>query len=216
MQNSQSSNSIVTKLLEADADLSAQEIELNTQIESIQDKRHSLKTVIDMFAPANIPVAAPATTPVAAEQPQPTVPEVTLPESNGALADNTAEAPVTPITGQRQGKKNLAPISNKQSKKSTSTKEPSKNTSDWQQYVKEDFGNATLSEAVAEVMQQHSKQVLEITAIIDAIFTNNIPKEVRSTARERVSNVLSVGAKSGKWYRGKLGKYSMSQAAVGG
>lgn len=65
-------------------------------------------------------------------------------------------------------------------------------------------------------MQQHEKQVVEIAAIIDAIFTNNIPKEVRSTARERVSNVLSVGAKSGKWYREQLGKYSMSKAAVGG
>lgn len=65
-------------------------------------------------------------------------------------------------------------------------------------------------------MQQHSKQVIEIATIIDAIFTNDIPKQLRSTARERVSNVLSVGAKSGKWYRGQVGKYSMSKAAVEG
>ena len=63
-------------------------------------------------------------------------------------------------------------------------------------------------------MQQQPEQVLEITTIIDAIFANDIPKEVRSTARSRVSNVLSVGAKSGKWYRGQLGKYSMSKVAI--
>lgn len=63
-------------------------------------------------------------------------------------------------------------------------------------------------------MQQHSEQVLEIAAIIDAIFASDISKEVRSTARERVSNVLSVGAKNGKWFRGQLGKYSMSKKAV--
>lgn len=50
-------------------------------------------------------------------------------------------------------------------------------------------------------MQQYSGQVLEIATIIAAIFASDIPQEVRSTARERVSNVLSVGAKSGKWYR---------------
>ena len=65
-------------------------------------------------------------------------------------------------------------------------------------------------------MQQHEKKVLEIATIINAIFTNDIPKEVRSMARERVSNVVSVGAKSGKWYRGQFGKYSMSQAAIEG
>jgi hypothetical protein len=55
-------------------------------------------------------------------------------------------------------------------------------------------------------MQQHKEDVLEIATIINAIFANDIPKEVRSTARERVSNVLSVGTKKGNWYRGQLGK----------
>ncbi len=63
-------------------------------------------------------------------------------------------------------------------------------------------------------MQQHSEQVLEITAILDAIFVEEIPKEVRRKARERVSNVLSVGAKKGKWYPGLAGRYSSLKAAV--
>ena len=63
-------------------------------------------------------------------------------------------------------------------------------------------------------MQQQQEQVLEITTILDALFVEQIPKELRTKARERVSNVLSVGAKKGKWYRGLAGKYSMSSAAV--
>lgn len=225
MQNSQSSNSTVAKLLEADAELAAQEIELNAQIESIQEKRRSLKTVIDMFAPVDTAATLIATSAqpeaIAAQQVEstplvraPVVQDVDSPELNGANADTTASALEAPTPQKRQAKKNSSPASSNQGKKSTSIAKSTKNTNDWQQYVKDEFGNATLSVAVAEVMQQHSKQVLEIATILDAIFASDIPKQVKSTARERVSNVLSVGAKNGKWYRGQLGKYSMSQAAV--
>jgi len=218
VQNSQSSNPTIAKLLEVDADLAAQEVEVAAQLVSIQEKRHSLKTVIDMFAPADrsdtVPVGIPAPIPFTEERSQPITPDVALLELNSANANITVEAPTTPQPQKQQSKKNASPTSSKQGKKSTSNKEPIKNTSTWQQYMKDDFGNATLSEAVSEVMQQQKEQVLEISIIIDTIFVNDIPKEVRSTARERVSNVLSVGAKSGKWYRGQLGKYSMSKAAV--
>ncbi len=80
--------------------------------------------------------------------------------------------------------------------------------------MRAEFVKASLSEAVAEVMQQQSEKLLEISAILDIIFIDETPKEMRSTARERVSNVLSVGAKKGKWYRGALGKYSMSKTVV--
>lgn len=63
-------------------------------------------------------------------------------------------------------------------------------------------------------MQRQPHQVLEIAAILDAIFVDEIPPQVRSKARERVSNVLSVGVKKEKWYRGGAGSYSMSKAAV--
>lgn len=228
MQNSQFSNSTIAKLLEADADLAAQEAELNAQIQSIGEKRHSLKTVIDMFAPAHTADTVPGSTPaqppeaVADRQVESTSPtqstvvqDVASPELNVADADST-EAPEAPQPQKRQAKKNSSPASSKQNQKSVPAKKQSKASDTWHQYVKDGFTNTSLAEAVTEVMQQHSKQEVEIATIIDAIFTNEIPKEVRSTARERVSNVLSVGAKNGKWYRGKLGKYSMSPAAVKG
>lgn len=229
MQNSPNStpsdNSTVAKLLEVEADLAAQEAQLNAQLVSIQEKRHSLKTVIDMFAPGDaVPatsVVTPAQTPVTETEPQKaeveaesTALEVTPKALDGAKIDTLADAQVSAKGTKRQTKASSAPNSSKQGKKSAPTKQPSKAPNTWQQYVLDEFGNASLAEAVAQVMQKHSKQVIEIATIVDAIFTPEIPKQLRSTARERISNVLSVGAKSGKWYRGQQGKYSVSKAAV--
>ena len=217
MQNSSisspTSNSIVAKLLEIDADLAAQEVELAAQLQSIQEKRHSLKNVISLFPPGDTAVPTPVVilTPVVEEQAEPPVPEVAIPELEDTTVDTTEAAP---STQKRQGKKNPSSTTSKSNKKSAPTKEASKEADTWQQYIKEDFSNASLAEAVSEVMQQHLEQVLEITTILDALFVQEIPKEIRSKARERVSNVLSVGAKKGKWYRGLAGKYSTSRAAV--
>ena len=216
MQNSSispTSNSIVAKLLEIDADLAATEVKLAAQLQSIQEKRHSLKNVISLFPPgdtaASTPVITP--TPIVKNQAQSPVPEVATPELEDTTIETTEAAP---STQKRRGKKNPSSIISKSNKKSAPTKEASKEADTWHQYLKEDFINASLAEAVFVVMQQQQEQVLEITTIIDALFVEQIPKELKSKARERVSNVLSVGAKKGKWYRGLAGKYSMSRAAV--
>ena len=212
MQNSISSDPIVVTLLAIDAKLAAQEVELTLQLQSIQEKRHSLKNVISLFPPGDTAVPTPVVipAPVVEEQAEPPVPEVATPELEDTTIDATKAAPQSQ---KQQGRKNLSSTS-KSNKKSAPTKEASKEADTWQQYVKEDFINASLAEAVAEVMQQQQEQVLEITAILDALFVKEIPKELRTKARERVSNVLSVGAKKGKWYRGLAGRYSSSKAAV--
>lgn len=213
MQDSQSSNPTVAKLLEVDADLAAQEVELTSQLQSIQEKRHSLKTVINLFG-SNATAYPPIAVPVVEEQIESIVQEAATPELKEAKIAPPDEATEAPSPQKQQTKKNTSPASSKQNKKSPLTKAVVKEADNWQQYLREEFADASLSVAVAEVMQQQPKQVLEITAILDTIFVDEISKEVRSTARERISNVLSVGAKKGKWYRGQAGKYSMSKAAV--
>jgi hypothetical protein len=208
VQNSQSSDPTITKLLEIDSDLAAQEAELTLQLQSIQEKRHSLKTVINLFVPdavAHQTVLTPVVEDIAALQ------DVTTPELEEG-ATGTIEA--TTLPQKQQQKKNLSTSSDKPSKKPSPTKEANKQANEWQQYLRDEFNDASLSLAVSEVMQQQQEQVLDIAAILDAIFVDEIPKAIRSTARERVSNVLSVGAKQGRWYRGQLGKYSMSKVAI--
>ena len=136
MQNSTSSNPTVAKLLEADADLAATEVELNAQLQSIYEKRHSLKTVINMFAPVDTvttPIVTPAQPPeaVVAQQVKsapleqsPVVQDVASPELNDANVDNT-EAPTASTPLKQQAKKNSSSTTSKQSKKSAPTHKPS-------------------------------------------------------------------------------------------
>ncbi len=169
------------------------------------------------------PIATPAQSPVAlseAEVAEEIVEPIAQDEATIELdqpeTDTTVDAktPAVPDTQKGQTKKNPSPASKKQSAKFLPKKKTSEELETWQQYLRDEFSNATLSQAVSEVMQQHSGQVLEIAAIVNAIFVDAIPQRVRSKARERVSNVLSVGVKKEKWYRGEAGSYSMSKAAV--
>ena len=227
MSNSQNSldtsNPTAAKLLEVDADLATQELELSAQLRSIQEKRHSLRTVIDLFAPTDTATATPAQIPAApeqaeviAQQVESIAEDVATSKLDSPKTDTTADVknPAVPDTQKRQTKKNSSPANKKQSAKFLPTKKTSEELETWQQYLRDKFSNATLATAVSEVMQQHSGQVLEIAAIVDAIFVDEIPQGVRSKARERVSNVLSVGVKKEKWYRGEAGSYSVSKAAV--
>ncbi|MBW4637070.1 MAG: hypothetical protein KME05_02345 [Gloeocapsa sp. UFS-A4-WI-NPMV-4B04] len=230
MPNSQNpadtSNTTVTKLLEADAFLATQETHLSAQLQSLQEKRHSLKTVIDLFTLTDTatatPIATPPETPVAEaeaevsdEQAELPAQDVVTPELDTSKTDTTdnVEAQALPATQKRQAKKNSASASKKQSAKSKS-QNPNKEQETWQQYLREEFSNATLATAVSEVMQRQPEQVLNAAAIVDAIFVNEIPHKVLSKARELVSNILSVGVKKEKWYRGEVGSYSVSKAAV--
>jgi outer membrane protein TolC len=60
--SSPTSNSIVAKLLEVDADLAATEVQLAAQLQSIQEKRHSLKNVISLFPPGDTAASTPVET----------------------------------------------------------------------------------------------------------------------------------------------------------
>ncbi|WP_009631561.1 hypothetical protein [Synechocystis sp. PCC 7509] len=203
---------MVAQLLEIDNKLATQEVELTLQLQSIQEKRHSLKNVISLFPLSN------TATPTTVAEPTPVVENVAEPQEAAIpeeLDEVTTEITETaPQPPKRQGKRNLSPNSDKLNKKPAPAKETIKEAAIWQQYLQDEFIKDSLAVAVFEVMQQQPDRVLEITTILNTLFVPEIPKDIKSTARERVSNILSVGAKKGKWYRGKLGKYSMSKAAV--
>ncbi len=206
---------MVAQLLEIDNKLAAQEVELTLQLQSIGEKRHSLKNVISLFPPVDTatPTTVANSTPVVENTAKPPVQEDKTPELDKVTTETTEAASQPP---KRQGKKNLSTNSDKPSKKSAPAKETVKEAAIWQQYLQDEFIKDSLAVAVFEVMQQQPDRVLEITTILNTLFVPEIPKDIKSTARERVSNILSVGAKKGKWYRGKLGKYSMSKAAIEG
>ena len=212
----------VAKLLEVDAQLAAQEVDLSAQLQSIQEKRKSLKTVIDLFAPADSakPVASLAPTPTAAPNgklEQDTENQAT-PELDGSQITTAADAQThaAPDESKQKAQKAPATATRKQTTKPARATKTARKTQGWQQYLRDDFSNIALSDAVSIVLQEQSEQVLEIAQVVDAIFVEEIPQQVRVKARERVSNVLSEGVRKNKWYRGQEGKYSISSAATQG
>ena len=219
----QTTISTVARLLEVDSELAVTEAELVSQLESIQQKRRSLKTVLDLFKTTDTPATK------ASEEPVRTPPAEfdkglepagsdlaahsleTSPET--ATAQLLAEVAPTPQSNPVKNKAASSTRSNKTKKVSHSNR-VEKIASGWQQYVREEFNNCSLAQAVSLVLQRGAEQVFEIPAVVNSIFVDEFPKSVESKVRRQVTNVLSDGARKNKWYRGQIGQYSMSRAAA--
>lgn len=275
VQNYQPADTIsdptVAKLLEVDSDLAHQEALLLAQLESIGEKRRSLKIVIDLFGDADtttmaeesaLAVAASNGTSVqiqsanwvvdstesvspldetVADAELESSPVFTAPDQTSIVEsepDSTPlKAPSAKKTKQPAAKKTATktePTTTEQTlsaedtqsskaksvssasktKQPTAAKKTAKTSGRWQDYLREEFSNSALSEAVGQVLQRQPEEVLETAAIIDAIFVDELPKGVRNTARERIANVLSDGVRKNKWYRAEAGSYSMSDGVA--
>ena len=274
VQNYQPADTIsdptVAKLLEVDSDLAHQEALLLAQLESIGEKRRSLKIVIDLFGDADTTTAEESALAVAASngisvQIQSANSVVDSTESVSPLDETVADAelensPVFTAPDQTSivesepdsmplkapsAKKTKQPAAKKtatktdpttteqtlsaedtqsskaksvssasKTKQPTAAKKTAKTSGRWQDYLREEFSNSALSEAVGQVLQRQPEEVLETAAIIDAIFVDNLTKGVRNTARERIANVLSDGVRKNKWYRAEAGSYSMSDGVA--
>ena len=256
VQNYQPADTIsdptVAKLLEVDSSLAHQEALLLAQLESIGEKRRSLKIVIDLFGDADTTTAeesalADSTEPVSpldetvADAELESSPVFTAPDQTSIVEsepDSTPlKAPSAKKTKQPAAKKTATKTelsttdqtlsaedtqsskaksvsSASKTKQPTAAKKTAKTSGRWQDYLREEFSNSALSEAVGQVLQRQPEEVLETAAIINAIFVDELPKGVRNTARERIANVLSDGVRKNKWYRAEAGSYSMSDGVA--
>ncbi|NET35273.1 MAG: hypothetical protein F6K19_25135 [Cyanothece sp. SIO1E1] len=215
MQDSQPSNqesdSVLTKLLEVDSDLQTQVAELAVKLEAVQEKRKSLETVIGMFNSVGLVAAQPATQEITqtreTQQTSPTSASVT--DSLPSVTDTP-----TPVKSAPKPKttKPIKPVTGKRKAKSPKVVEAAGKTRVWEPYMRKDFSEASLPDVVTEILQKQPNKIFEIPAVVSAIFIEDMPREARSKAHNRVSNILSNGAREKHWYRGKSGRYSMSKA----
>jgi hypothetical protein len=81
----------------------------------------------------------------------------------------------------------------------------------WQRFVQEPFRKTPLPDVVANILKAQPDEAFKIADVMDAIFKEDMPKATFLKARNRVSNILSAGARTGEWYRGRGGQYSLSQ-----
>jgi hypothetical protein len=82
---------------------------------------------------------------------------------------------------------------------------------DWQKHVQADYQEAALPEAVSIVLRSQPSEVFTIADVMSSIFTEDMPRASYLKARNRISNILSAGARDGTWYRGRNGRYSQSE-----
>ncbi|NJN58601.1 MAG: hypothetical protein HC879_14460 [Leptolyngbyaceae cyanobacterium SL_5_9] len=230
MQDSQpsgkASDPILSKLIEADSELTHQEAELLARLETIHEKRKGLKTVIGMFSSGGSSTSGllqrlGKTSPNSKSNGiAPAISDEVATNGTGAIAEDTSkleDAAKTSRPKRKYARKTTSAAKEPKSKRSgkaSKAANPPRRSLGWQQYIRDEFGKSSLAEAIPQVLGRKPNQVLETGEIIDAIFVADIPKEARSTVRERVSNILSAGLKVDKWYRGKTGCYSLSRSAA--
>ncbi len=207
----------LSKLLEVDADLAAQVAALTVQLENVQEKRRSLQTVIAMFTSTDNLAE------VEEQQPQTATAEVNrqIEPATEASLEPLNTAPMAELNGEvttdssTEAAEEPQPSSSKRrSTRASKAAKPSGRSKGWQHYLLPEFAKLPLPEAVFAVLQRHSDEVFDISMLIDALFMEEIPQTARSEARNRIANVLSIGLKQNKWYRGKKGQYSLSRKAA--
>ncbi|MBD2095446.1 hypothetical protein H6F90_09775 [Trichocoleus sp. FACHB-591] len=223
----QTSTSVLTKLLDVDADLASQEATLLVQLEAVREKRNSLKSVIGMFSSADTgsTPAAPAAPAAPAKQPGKPGRKPRASKAQDAkpapVADEVAPEPSTPASPPEVEAETETPAPAKSGRgrranpdKPKRGAKPARKLEGWQRYVRSEFGKTPLPEAVSVVLQRQPEDIIEVPAIVDAIFEQEMPQTVRNKARDRILHVLSAGVKENKWYRGRTGQYSLSRNAA--
>lgn len=203
---------VLPQLSEAETLLSAQEAELMQQLAEIQEKRKGLQTVIAMFdsnAPA-VEVDAVAEAPVVeAKAEVPEVKVIAKPAKAKKAKVTTRKPRATKAT---KAAKTTTKI--KTARKPTQAKKKDGRAANWQRYVLDDYRQQPLPDVVANFLKAKSKDSFKIADVMSAIFEEDMPKSQFLKARNRISNILSAGARNKEWYRDRGGTYSASEKAV--
>lgn len=184
------------QLIEAEKQLTIQEAELTQQIEDIREKRKGLQMVIAMFKSQ----ATPALAKTAVET---------------SSLDTTETAPKPKTIRKSAAKTTKAKRGSNATSKTKATKKTDGRAATWQRYIHDNYKGTPLHDVIDGILKSLSDSSFKIAEIISAIFTTeDMPKAQFLKVRNRISNILSVGARNGDWYRGKGGTYSASKKAV--
>ncbi|MEL6158681.1 MAG: hypothetical protein AAGJ95_09290 [Cyanobacteria bacterium J06554_11] len=225
------STSVLPQLLEVDSELSAQAVALEAKLTELQEKRKGIQTVIAMFESGESPdvadlasVAKVQTTTktatkksasskkTAAKAPAKTVAKRKAKKTTAKAATKTPKAKAT--RGRPAKAKAAAAKTAVKSTKVSKTPKRSGRTANWQRYVQESYRKSPLPDVIVGVLQAQPTNVFKIADVMNAVFKEDMPKNHFLKARNRISNILSAGARDGVWYRGRGGTYSMSEKAI--
>ena len=198
------SDPVLSQLVSVEADLAQQAESLETQLSQIQARREGLMTVIDMFQGGEEGAAASA----AALSSSTVTEEKTTRRSAGRPpGSKTTRKTASKTTKKKPGRKAKAATGSTRKKKDG-------RAADWQKYVQPEYRDIALPEAVSSVLRSSPSEVFKIADVMSSIFIEDVPRNQFLKARNRISNILSAGARDGTWYRGRNGRYSQSENAT--
>lgn len=133
----------------------------------------------------------------------------------------TAKAPAK----SRGPAKAKAPAKSKAPAKATTTapvaapapkkeRKSSKDDAGWQTFMMDEFKGKPLTEVVEIVFNRSPQALMGSNELIGQIFSADIPKKERTSARDRLLNILSIGVNEKKWYRAKPGQYTLTKGTA--
>lgn len=216
---------VLPQLQEAEAQLAAEEVALNAQLAEIQEKIKGIQTVIAMFNGSPDSNGAAVVAEVEEEAPVVEVvePVEEEPAPKKAVAKKTtAKKPGRPkkttTTAKKVTAKKATATKKATEKKAPATKAATKKTrgkaASWQSYVFDQFSNTPLPDVVENILKAKPKAVFKISAVMSELFPEDMPKNHFLKARNRISNILSAGARTGEWHRGRGGTYSCTEKSL--
>lgn len=182
---------VLSQLVTVESDLAEQIERLETQLSQLHTKRQELLSVIDMFKDDGVD----------GDRSDSGSTQVKAPNKNKASAKSEVRS---------QG-----PKSGREPKQTSRTKKKKDGrAAPWQKYVQSEYRSLALPEAVSTVLREEPSKIYKIADVMSSIFKESMPKTSYLKARNRISNILSAGARDGTWYRGRNGRYSQSESVT--
>ncbi len=180
---------VLPQLEEIISDITEQESSLEAQLSETRAKLEAVRSVLSLFdgSESAAPAEAASATSKAPEK---------APEKAPAAAKSTAKAKTT-----RKAKTES---------KGTKAKKDGRAAS-WQKYTREGVGDQPMPESVRLILATQPSRDFKIAEVMSSLFSDEMPKNQYLKARNRVSNILSGGVRSGDWYKGERGAYRLTE-----
>ena len=188
---------VLPQLEEIISDIAEQESSLEAQLAETKAKLEAIRSVLSLFDGSD--VAAPAQAAPATSK-----------ASEKALEKASEKAPSVAKSTAKSTAKAKTTRKTKTESKGTKAKKDGRAAS-WQKYTREGVGDQPMPESVRLILATQPSRDFKIAEVMSSLFSDEMPKNQYLKARNRVSNILSGGVRSGDWYKGERGAYRLTE-----
>ena len=183
---------VLTQLLAADSALAAQETHLRAQLDTIQNQRDSLQSVLEIFEAEATPAADK---------------EIEIAPARIAVEPDSTPAETIP---QRRRRRKTTKAKTQKTPASPPSKTKARSQG-WKGYLRDEYRQAPLTETISQILKSQPQKVFACADLVNLIFVEEIPNPTRKGARARVSNILAEGARKGELHHPKPGCYRFAK-----